>query len=325
MYKGPAESESPFQRTGSVATTTVSPSCCTITEFVEIAACSSDPVLLTGETGSGKTYLARRVHELSTRASGPFVQVNCAAIPDGLFEREMFGHMRGAFTDAKDSQPGFFEAAQGGTLFLDEIGELPLHVQPKLLTVLEANTVRRLGSHRELPLNVRVMVASNQDLRAMVQQRSFRADLFFRCAVLEFEVPPLRARASAIPHLVRDALSRDADARGSGQISAEALELLCAYEWPGNLRELENALRRARAFARCGEIRVEHLPADIRTPRAPANRYVGPSDSADERESIRTALRASEGNKARAARTLGMSRGTLWAKLQRYGLAVETG
>lgn len=290
------------------------------TRFVRVAAANAHPVLLIGETGSGKSHLARRIHDTGGRAGKPFVHVNCAAIPDALFEREMFGHVRGAFTDAKETQPGFFETAHGGTLFLDELGELPLHVQPKLLTILESGVVRRLGSSRELAVDVRIIAASNRDLWEMLARQAFRPDLFFRCAVLQFEVPPLRARKSDFALLVAHTLARVAPDGAPMRVSDEAVERLRAYPWPGNLRELENALRHGSAFCDVDELGVEHLPDHIRGHAPGAPRYVAPCDTDDERRRIRDALEAEFGNRTRAARRLGMSRATLWTKLQRYGL-----
>jgi two-component system response regulator HydG len=290
------------------------------TRFVRVAAATTHPVLLIGETGSGKSHLARHIHDTGGRAGKPFVHVNCAAIPDALFEREMFGHVRGAYTDAKDTQPGFFESANGGTLLLDELGELPLHVQPKLLTILESGVVRRLGSSREHAVDVRIISASNRDLWGMLSRQAFRPDLFFRCAVLQFEVPPLRARKSDFGLLVARTLARVAT-DGPVRVSDEALEQLRAYPWPGNLRELENALRHGSAFCDGGEVGPEHLPDHIRAHAPGTPRYVAPCDADDERRRIRDALEAELGNRTRAARRLGMSRATLWTKLQRYGLA----
>ena len=300
-------------------------------EFARLASASDWPVLLDGETGSGKTHLARAIHDLGSRAARPFVRVNCGAIPDTLFEREMFGHVRGAFTDAREGGTGFLEAADGGTLFLDEVGELPLAVQPKLLAVLEDGAFRRLGSPRETRVDVRVVAATNRDLAEMVRQKAFREDLFYRLSVLRYRVPPLRERAHEIPALVH-ALMRRAVRAGHEPppVADDAMLLLLRYPWPGNIRELENALRTAAAFSRGGPVRAVHLPPEVRlgipalqggrAPRA-AERYAAPLEPGREAEMIRAALEATGGNRTRAARNLGMSRSTLWAKLQRYGLA----
>ena len=301
--------------------------------FARVAAESGHSVLITGETGCGKTHLARLIHESGPRARRPFVRVNCAAIPDQLFEREMFGHVRGAYTDARDAAEGFLEAANGGTLFLDEVSELAPQNQPKLLAVLEDGVYRKLGSPRELRVDVQIVAACNRDLIEMVAARQFRQDLFYRLSVLRYTVPPLRERRGELPRLVAELLEKN---RRPGAplpvVSDEAMAVLRRHAWPGNIRELENALRAATAFSGGGEIRPEHLPPEVRgavvvapgapRPAAPARvseRYTPPPEPLQEEEMIRRALENARGNKTVAARQLGMSRSTLWAKLQRYG------
>ena len=298
--------------------------------FAILAANTPHPALLYGETGSGKTHLARLIHQLGPRSEKPFIRVNCASIPESLFESEMFGHVRGAFTDAREARPGLFEAAHGGTLFLDEFGELPLSVQPKLLSVLEEGRVRRLGASRETPVDVRVVAATNRDLHQMMAAREFREDLYFRCAVLECRVPPLRECTQRIPELAADMLARVCAPGAAPRIAADALRVLCAYAWPGNLRELDNVLRQAATYAEDGCIRAHHLPQRVRdrhTPwlaqQAPAAatrkpRYRGPEDPEREIGMIVDALRAEDGNRTRAAGRMGMSRAAFWIKLQRY-------
>lgn len=304
--------------------------------FVHLAARSDAPVLLLGETGSGKTHLARCIHALSARSRGPFQSVNCGAVPEPLFEREMFGHVRGAFTDARETRPGLLEAAHGGTLLLDEVGELPPLLQPKLLAVLEDGIVRRLGATHGNVVDVRVIAATNADLGALVQERAFRIDLYHRLAVLTYHVPPLRARADEIPAIVADLLARRSHSRPAPPVVPETVALLSAYPWPGNLRQLDNALRHAVAVAAGGELRPEHLPAWIlepprngngngASPAAARARYAAPASDQTEREMIRHALREEGGNRTRAARRLGMSRATLWIKLQKFGLAGAPG
>jgi DNA-binding NtrC family response regulator len=301
--------------------------------FSGLVADCGHPVLLHGETGSGKTHLAKEIHLQSQRAGKAFVRVNCAAIPDTLFEREMFGHVRGAFTDAREAGTGFFEAADGGTLFLDEIGEIPLAVQPKLLAALEEGCFRRLGSPREMHVDVQIIAATNRDLLEMVQAKQFREDLFYRFSVLRYRVPPLRERPGELAALIRHLLRKIA--RGGTEpatVTEPALELLRAYPWPGNIRELDNVLSATQVFARGEPIGPRHLPTEVRGWRPPApgrssktasDRYLAPCERERELHMIREALQEAHGNKAEAARQLGMSRSTLWAKLKEYGLTIN--
>jgi DNA-binding NtrC family response regulator len=300
------------------------------TDFARLAGSSRCPVLLYGETGSGKTQLARLIHQYSSRVRMPFVRVNCGAIPEGLFEREMFGHVRGAFTDARDSAGGFFEAASGGTLFLDEIGELPLQVQPKLLAALEDGLVRRLGSPREIKVDVQIVAATNRDLVQMVRQRQFREDLYYRFSVLQYRVAPLRERPEELLGLVEALLRKYAGRGEAPRITDGALQALRGYAWPGNVRELENVLRAGTVFAQGAPIEVRHLPrhvleafaaptGDVGSRGRAAERYEAPRDPRHERQIIRRALDEAGGNKTLAARALGMSRSTLWARIRQYG------
>lgn len=297
--------------------------------FAALGAGCGQPILLLGETGCGKTFLAREIHRESARAAKPFVRVNCAAIPETLFEREMFGHVRGAFTDAREDGAGFFEAARGGTLFLDEVGEIPLGVQPKLLAALEEGCFRRLGSPREIRADVRIISATNRDLAEMVRQRQFRQDLFYRFSVLQYCVPPLRERCDELPGIVAFLLGKTARPGAEpARLTEEAWELVLRYPWPGNLREMENALSAAAAFADGAAVLPQHLPPALRADAAGGRaarlpgeprRYAAPEDPEQELNMIREALRGARGNKTAAAQSLGMSRSTLWAKLQRYG------
>jgi DNA-binding NtrC family response regulator len=292
--------------------------------FARMAARCSLPILLHGETGSGKTHLARLIHEFSSRAGKPFVRVNCAAIPETLFERELFGHVRGAFTDARDPGVGFVEAADTGTLFLDEFGELTGSIQPKLLALLEEGKFRKLGSPREVTTDIRFVFATHRDLSDMVRRREFREDLFYRCSTLQFSVRPLRARRADLPAIVTGLLAKWAlPGERPSQVTGEAIASLQAHAWPGNFRELENVLRGALMYADGAPILSAHLqcmgaPPSSR-PAGPVPRhYVTPDDSADEARVILEALRLEGGSRGRAAKRLGMSRATLWTKLQRY-------
>ena len=297
--------------------------------FARMASRCSLPILLHGETGSGKTHLARIIHELSARASRPFVRVNCASIPDQLFERELFGHVRGAFTDAREAGTGFVEAADLGTLFLDEFGELTSMVQPKLLALLEEGRFRKLGSPREVSTDLRFVFATNRDLSDMVQNREFREDLYYRCSTLQFKVRPLRLRKAEFPGIIRGLLDKWSPPRdGCTEVSSTALAMLREHSWPGNFRELENVLRGALMYAEGDDIQCEHLRLTQHSLPTRRNsfsipRYATPSCEGEEVKTIREALFLEDGRRGDAARRLGMSRATLWTKMQRYGALLD--
>lgn len=238
----------PAQGTGFIAE---SPQMKAILELVEKVADSTASVLITGESGTGKEVIAKAIHARSSRAANPFVAVNCAALPEGLLESELFGHEKGAFTGAETAKPGRFELANTGTLFLDEIGEIPLAVQVKLLRVLQEREIERLGSTKSTPVDVRVVAATNQDLQAAVTQRRFREDLFFRLQVLHIELAPLRDRKADILPLAEHFLGVFAERNGSSlaELAPEAEAALVSYRWPGNVRELENVIERAVVLA----------------------------------------------------------------------------
>jgi DNA-binding NtrC family response regulator len=299
-------------------------------EQLRLLAAGSAPILLGGETGTGKGWLARRIHAMSQRAAGQFVEVNCAGLTSTFLDSELFGHEKGAFTDAKQAKRGLFEIADGGTLFLDEIADLAPELQPKLLTVLESNRFRRLGGTREIEVDVRLVAATNVDLRAAVRSRRFREDLYYRIAVLPLELPPLRERGGEeIARLARallDGLRRRAGGVGPSRITPDALLALTRYPWPGNIRELRNVLERVVLLATHAEaIERAHLPPEIAAardgaPGAPAETEL--SLAAVERVHILRVLALSRHNKAQAARALGITRATLYAKLRAYGLDV---
>ena len=237
--------------------------------LVSIAARVADvdsTVLIIGESGVGKERLARYIHSSSPRAAGPFIPVNCGALPDTLFESELFGHARGAFTGALHERPGLFEAAQGGTLLLDEVGEVPLPMQVKLLRVLQEHQVRRVGENRERRVDARIIAATNRDLAEEVAERRFRRDLFYRLRVVELQVPPLRERLEDLRGLALTLLTRVAVRlkRPITGYTADALDRMLRYPWPGNVRELENAVERACALATSALIDVDDLPDDVR-------------------------------------------------------------
>jgi two-component system response regulator AtoC len=285
-------------------------------------------VLVTGESGTGKEAVARSVHRASPRREGPFVAVNCGAIPENLLESELFGHEKGAFTGADRARDGLFAEANGGTLFLDEIGELPLPLQVKLLRVLQERRVRRVGGGAEHPVDVRVLAATARDLGEEVQGGRFRDDLYYRVNVVQIHLPPLRARPEDVPLLADHFLRRHAARLGIAyrELPAELVPVLAAYAWPGNVRELENVIERALVLSG-GEIREDHLPPHVRSGAHP---FHLPPDDADlsvkrrlpalERELIARALARTQGNRTRAAELLDLSVRALSYKIQDYGL-----
>jgi two-component system response regulator AtoC len=294
-------------------------------ELVDRAARSMSTILVTGESGTGKELVARALHEASERR-GPFVPVNCAAIPAELIESELFGHTGGAFTGARQARPGLFEAANGGTLFLDEVGELPHPVQPKLLRALQDGAVRRVGADHEREVDVRIIVATNRDLEEDVRQGRFREDLYWRLNVIHIRVPPLRERAIDIPLLVDHFMTRTCEAVGREPIdlAPDTLAILTAYTWPGNIRELENAVERAVALARGARLTPDDLPERIRT-AGEAAAIIARGQERQltlrelEREYILETVRRMGSNKTRAAEMLGLDRKTLHRKLNEYG------
>ena len=290
------------------------------------AAASDLCVLISGETGTGKELAAKHLHQASGR-SGPFVPVNCGAITATLFESEMFGHRRGAFTGATRDNPGHFRSAHGGTLFLDEIGELPVQEQPKLLRVLQDRRVLPVGASSAVPVDVKVVCATNRELGPMVEHGTFRLDLFARVSELVVELPPLARRAEDIPALVDHFISKHDEA--GRQVPVEAMELLCCRPWPRNIRQLENAVRRALLLAGGDPLTPEHFHqprtraggAPARTPRAePA--AAEPAAEPPQALKLREVLTAHEGDAARAAEELGISPSQLYRRAKKYGLRV---
>ncbi|KIX12502.1 sigma-54 interaction domain-containing protein [Dethiosulfatarculus sandiegensis] len=293
--------------------------------LVEKAAASSAPVLIQGESGTGKDLVAHSIHALSDNQKGPFVQVNCAALSESLFESEIFGHVKGAFTGAYRHRPGRFEAAHGGSIFLDELGDMPLTTQVKLLRVLETKTVERVGDHHGILVDVRIIAATNRDLAALVAENRFREDLFFRINVIPIHLPPLRDRLEDIPLLAGAIME---DLAGSTQknitgISPEVLRCFMSYSWPGNVRELKSALEFAFVVAESGQITMEHLPNQLVNikdglPRKRAGLKPNP-----EKEALIEALRQAQGNKSQAARILGVSRATVFNRMRKYDVSLE--
>jgi DNA-binding NtrC family response regulator len=285
---------------------------------------SDASVLVRGETGSGKEVVARRIHATSRRRDGPFIAINCAAVPANLLESELFGHARGAFTDAKVERTGLFVQANRGTLFLDEIGELPLELQPKLLRALQERRVRPVGSNTEVAFDARIITASNRGLEEEVDERHFRQDLFYRINVVSLDLPPLREREGDVLELAQHFLAQHAARRGAPEmhIAPEVAEKLIAYHWPGNVRELENCIARATAFARHDQVTVQDLPEKIRSYRV--DRFAECGDdpkgviSLDElaRRYITRVIKLFRGNKSRAAEVLGIDRRTLYRRIE---------
>jgi transcriptional regulator with PAS, ATPase and Fis domain len=284
-------------------------------------------VLITGETGAGKEVVARALHRLSPRSNGPFVAINCSAIPESLMESEIFGHEKGAFTGAAERRLGCFELADGGTLLLDEIGEMPMPTQAKLLRVLEDHKVRRLGGKTETPVDVRVLAATNKDPEQAVAQGQLRRDLYFRLNVFHIHLPPLRSRKDDLPALVESMIRELAAKHGRRVRGAipQVLESFQSYTWPGNVRELRNVLEHAVIVADGELLGRQHLPPEFgRTPAAGLDALGGlrfpPGVTVDqvERELIRQTLESTGNNKTRAAELLGISLKTLHNKLKEY-------
>jgi two-component system, NtrC family, response regulator HydG len=290
-------------------------------ELVERAARSSAPVLLHGETGTGKEVIARRLHLASDRALGPFVAVNATAFSAGVLESELFGHERGAFTGASGARAGCFERADGGTLLLDEIGEISLEFQAKLLRVLQEGEVLRVGAERPQKIDVRIVAATNRDLRRETEQGRFREDLFFRLAVIPVHVPPLRQRRDDVLPLAEHFLERHAKSSGRALFfSEDAQRALVDHAWPGNVRELENAVERAVVLARDDRIGAEDLLLAGTPSTAPPSGSLRDALDRAAEERIRHALAAADGRRADAAATLGVERTTLYRLMKRLGI-----
>jgi DNA-binding NtrC family response regulator len=303
-----------------------SPSVRNMCDLIARAAGSDATVLITGESGTGKDLVARALHEGSHRRSGPFVAINCAAVTESLLESELFGHKRGAFTDARENRPGLLIQAKGGSVFLDEIGDMPLAMQAKLLRAIESRTVRPVGSDSEAVIDVRFIAATNRDLECDADDERFRRDLFFRINVIQIQVPALRSRGNDILLLAQHFLERAAsrNSKSVGGFSPGAAERLLAYPWPGNVRELQNAIERAVALCTFERITPEDLPDRVRLHRR-SQLVIGGEDPSAllpmhevERRYILNVLDTVGGNKTLAARILGFDRRTMYRKLERF-------
>lgn len=286
-------------------------------ELIRKVAPAEGSVLIEGETGTGKELIAQAIHRESPRKEGPFVPINCASIPDNLLESELFGHVRGAFTGAGEAKQGLFLTADGGTLFLDEIGEMPQALQAKLLRAIQERKVRPVGGTEDLAFNVRIVSATNRDLRKAAEEKVFREDIFYRLATFQIQVPPLRERREDIPLLVEGFLAQHA-AQGRDLILApEVLRALIDYSWPGNVRELKSLIERC-CYLCEGTVQLEDLPEEMRRQLRPENRYCLPEDKTLEEvelEYIRYILHRCEGNRVCAAEILGINRKTIQRKL----------
>ncbi len=297
-----------------------------VLSLVRRVAPSDATVLIRGESGTGKELIAQAIHYASPRAAGPLVRVNCAALPETLLESELFGHEKGAFTGAVASRKGRVELAHGGTLFLDEIGDLPLHLQVKLLRVLQEREIERVGSSRPTPVDVRVLAATHRDLEALVRSGRFRDDLYYRINVVTISLPPLRERREDIPRLLEHFLQRFATKNGKAirGLTREARDALLRYDYPGNVRELENLVERAVVLTRDDVIGLDDLPLSLQAEAGPEPEAEARSLPAAveglERRMIREALARAGGVQTRAAELLGISERVLRYKLQKYGL-----
>ena len=300
-------------------------------ELIERLARSQAPVHIAGESGSGKELVARLIHSRGPRAAGPFVPVNCGAIPSELMESEFFGHIKGSFTGAARDKAGLFQAAEGGTLFLDEVADLPLHMQVKLLRAVQERAVRPVGAEKEVPVNVRIISATHKDLVALVAAGSFRQDLFYRLNVIEVRVPSLRERREDIPLLAQNILTRLArenNLKGAPALDAAALERLAQYDFPGNVRELENILERAVTLSdgrriTAAELQLRRHGEAAMPARAPGGASATPLEQhveEVEKQAIRDALQKTGGNKTRAAALLGMTFRQLRYKVKKLGI-----
>ncbi|MEM7153540.1 MAG: sigma-54 dependent transcriptional regulator [Myxococcota bacterium] len=303
-----------------------SPAMQKVYDLLERVSDSDASVLVTGESGTGKELVARAVHDRGPRRDGPFVAVNCSAVPENLLESELFGHAKGSFTDARSDRVGLFAQANGGTLFLDEVGEIPLAMQPKLLRALEERRVRPVGSNNEIDFDVRVVAATNRDLEAAVEEQRFREDLYFRINVIHLNLPPLRSRGTDVLSLAQHFLGRYALQAGKQVrgISPSAAQRLSDYEWPGNVRELRNCMERAVALTRYADIEVDDLPDRVVKYRR-SHVVVAADDPTElvpmeevERRYILRVVETVAGNKTMASKILGLDRKTLYRKLERY-------
>jgi two-component system, NtrC family, response regulator HydG len=300
-----------------------SPDMLRLFDLIVKVASSDAPVFIQGESGVGKELVARAIHEASPRTRGPFIKVNCAALNENLLESELFGHTKGAFTGADRNRIGRFEAASGGSIFLDEIGDVPLSSQVKLLRVLEEREIERVGDHQPIPVDVRIITATNRNLEELIRQGRFREDLFYRINVVPLRIPSLRERLDDLPLLVEGFIERLCQKTGKAinGLTPGAMDCLLSHSWPGNCRELQNAIEYAFVLCPEGQIRREFLPARLVKENHPLAAVSGEVHGMEaERRELIDALRKTQGNRTEAARLLGFSRVTLWKKIKKSGI-----
>jgi two-component system response regulator HydG len=296
-------------------------------ELTQKAAQSEAPVIIYGESGTGKELVAHAIHALGRRREGPFIPCNCAALNEALLESELFGHVKGAFTGAYAHRQGRFEAAHRGDIFLDEVGDLPPAIQVKLLRVLESKQFERVGDHRPISVDVRIITATHRDLETLVSAGKFREDLFFRINVIPIQLPPLRERLEDLPLLVEHFLTRLRQRSGKAisGLTRDAMRILLDHPWPGNVRELQGALEYAFVVAEAGLITPSHLPPKLNSGEVSPETHpeAGSVPDSDEKANLINALRQADGNQSRAATLLGVSRVTVWHRMKKYGIDVH--
>lgn len=310
---------------GFQAMTGNSPAMQQIYELIGSVAKSDIPVIIYGESGTGKELVANAIHHLSCRVKRAFVKVNCAALNESLLESELFGHVKGAFTGAVKTRVGRFEAAHKGDIFLDEIGDMPLSTQVKLLRVIEEKKIEKVGDNQSMPVDVRIISATNKDLKTLIEQGAFREDLFYRISVLPIHIPPLRDRKQDLPLLINTFLNRIRLKTGKpiSAMNKEALALLYGYQWPGNVRELINVIEHAFVLCHEKEITPNHLPDTFFKKQSTTFEYqIQPGDN-DEKKQLMAAILSANGNKSEAAKILGISRVAVYNRLKKYDIRVD--
>ena len=295
-------------------------------DLVESVAPTAAPVMILGQSGTGKELVARAIHEVSPRSKEPFIKVNCAALNESLLESELFGHEKGSFTGAERLRIGRFEAAHGGTIFLDEIGDIPLSTQVKLLRVLEEREIERVGDHRPIQVDVRIVTATNKNLEKLIREGAFREDLYFRISVFPLSIPALKDRRDDIPVIIESFLEQHAlKARKTvAGVHPHAMEKLLTYDWPGNVRELKNAIEYASVLCTGPSLQVRDLPPKIVLPPTENAPQKESADENGERENFLQLLRECGGNQSEVSRRLGVSRVTVWKRIKRFRIDLKT-